>query len=86
METETTDISVAQKKIKGTKVMNLHYWVVFHIFLGEMQRQRGLRKLLGGFKFQIFFYVHPYLGEMIQCDSYFSDGLKPSTRLNLAGG
>ena len=38
----------------------------FHIFFGEMQR--GLRKLLGGFKFQIFFYVHPYLGEMIQCD------------------
>ena len=32
---------------------------------------------LGGFKY--FFNLYPYLGEMIQFDSYFSDGLKPPT-------
>ena len=32
--------------------------------------------------FQIFFYVHPYLGEMIQFDEHiFQIGLKPPTRM-----
>ena len=37
--------------------------------------------LTGGFKYVLF---SPPLGEMIQFDQHFSDGLKPPTNYNLA--
>ena len=47
-----------------------HCFIVF--FFGD-------EVLLGrGFKYSL---LSPLLGEMIQFDSYFSDGLKPPTRL-----
>ena len=48
--------------------MKIRFLLVLYVFLG------------GGFKHFIF---SPLPGEMIQFDSYFSNGLKPPTRFDL---
>ena len=44
----------------------------------------NIQCLGGGFLY--FFYVHPILGEMIQFDEYFSNGLNPPTRSEFTRG
>ena len=52
--------------------------------VGMNNTTHSIRKIIGitvsrWWWFQIFFFS-PLFGEMIQFDSYFSDGLKPPTR------
>ena len=52
--------------------------IPFAIFGGVISN----RSLTTGWWFQRFFIFTPILGEMIQFHEYFSDGLKPPTRLS----
>ena len=52
--------------------------IPFAIFGGVISN----RSLIAGWWFQRFFIFTPILGKMIQFHEYFSDGLKPPTRLS----
>ena len=52
----------------------------FNLRLGRYSEKRVEQMLGGGFKYVLF---SPLPGEMIQFDNFFSDGLKPPTRMSL---
>ena len=58
-------------------------WHIYEPILGGLAVSKFQRCFYWVVATQIFFMFIPILGEMIQFDSYFSDGLKPPSSLSI---